>query len=100
MSSFLSGLITGSLIGVVATLLILLIIAGAKGPQSAPNSRFSRPIVFLAALILLAVCGACYAFDLEKSALVALLLSVLLIAKLGGSTRGMAAGGLAAVLLA
>jgi K+-sensing histidine kinase KdpD len=100
MSSFLAGLITGSLIGVVVTLLILLIVAGAKGPQSASNGQVSRPIVFLVAIVLLAVCGACYSFDLEKSALIALLLSVLLIAKLGGSTRGMAAAGLAAVLLA
>jgi K+-sensing histidine kinase KdpD len=100
MSSFLAGLLTGSLVGAVVTLLILLIIAGVKDPGSAPNSKVSRQKILVAAIVLLAVCGACYTFNLEKSALLALLLSVLLIAKLGGSTRGMAAAGLAAVLLA
>ena len=100
MSSFLAGLLTGSVVGAVVTLLILLLIAGVKGPGSAPNSKDSRPKILVAAIIFLAVCGACYMFNLEKSALLALLLSVLVIAKLGGSTRGMAAAGLAAVLLA
>jgi K+-sensing histidine kinase KdpD len=100
MSIFLAGLITGSLIGVVITLLVLLLVAGAKGPESAPNDQVSHPKLFLAAIVLLGVCGVCYTFDLEKSALLALLLSVLLIAKLGGSKRGMAAAGLAAVILA
>jgi hypothetical protein len=50
--------------------------------------------------VLLAVCGLCYTLDLEKSALLALLLSVLLIAKLGGSKKGIAAAGIAAVMLA
>lgn len=100
MSSFLAGLITGGLIGVVLTLLVLMIIAGAKGQDSASTDQVPNKKVFLATLALLAVCGVCYTLDLEKSALLALLLSVLLLAKLGGSKRGIVVAGIAAVLLA
>ncbi len=88
MSSFLGGLITGSLIGVVVTLLVLMIVAGVKGPGNTAEGQVPNRKVFLGAPVLLAVCGVCYTLDLEKSALLALLLSVLLIAKLGGSKRG------------
>ena len=100
MSSFFAGLITGNFIGIVLTLLVLMIVSGIKGPENAPEGQVPNRKVFLAALVLLAVCGACYTLALEKSALLALLLSVLLIAKLGGSKRGIAAAGLAAMLLA
>jgi K+-sensing histidine kinase KdpD len=100
MSSFLGGLITGSLIGVVVTLLVLMIVAGVKGPGNTAEGQVPNRKILLAALVLLAVCGVCYTLDLEKSALLALLLSVLLIAKLGGSKRGIAAAGIAAVMLA
>ncbi len=88
MSSFFAGLITGDFIGIVLTLLVLMIVSGIKGPENAPEGQVPNRKVFLAALVLLAVCGACYTLALEKSALLALLLSVLLIAKLGGSKRG------------
>ena len=100
MSSFLAGLITGSLLGVVVTLLVLMTIAGVKDPNSVSVSKVPNRKIFLATLVLLGVCGVCYRFNLEKSALLALLLSVLLLAKLGGSKRGIAAAGIAAVLLA
>jgi K+-sensing histidine kinase KdpD len=100
MSSFLAGLITGGLIGVILTLLVLMIIAGAKGQDSASTEQVPNRKVFLATLALLAICGVCYTLDLEKSALLALLLSVLLLAKLGGSKRGIVVAGIAAVLLA
>ena len=100
MSSFLAGLITGSLIGVVVTLLLLMIVAGVKDPDSVSASKVPNRKIFLVTLVLLGVCGVCYTFSLEKSALLALLLSVLLLAKLGGSKRGIAAAGIAAVLLA
>lgn len=100
MSSFLAGLITGSLIGVVVTLLVLMIVSGVKGPENASAGQVPNRKVFLAAIVLLAVCGLCYTLNLEKSALLALFLSVLLLAKLGGSRRGIAAAGIAAVLLA
>src|SRR5467141_5109031 len=100
MSSFFAGLITGDFIGIVLTLLVLMIVSGIKGPENAPEGQVPNRKVFLAALVLLAVCGACYTLALEKSALLALLLSVLLIAKLGGSKRGIAAAGIAAVMLA
>jgi K+-sensing histidine kinase KdpD len=100
MGSFLAGLITGSLIGVVVTLLVLMIVSGVKDPENTRVGQVPNRKVFLAALVLLGVCAVCYTLDLEKSALLALLLSVLLIAKLGGSKRGIAAAGIAAVLLA
>ncbi len=100
MSSFLAGLITGSLIGIVVTLLVLIIASGIKGPANASAGQVPNRKVFLAAIVLLAVCGVCYTLNLEKSALLALFLSVLLLAKLGGSRRGIAAAGIAAVLLA
>ena len=100
MSSFVAGLITGTLIGAVATLLVLMIIAGAKGAEGSSTGQVPNRNVFLAALALLVVCGVCYTFELEKSALLALLLSVLLLAKLGGSKRGVVAAGIAAVMLA
>ena len=100
MSSFIAGLITGSLIGVVVTLLVLMIIAGAKGPESTSAGQVPNRRVFLTALVLLAVCGVCYTLNLEKSALLALLLSVLLLAKLGGSKRGIVVAGIATVMLA
>ena len=100
MSSFLAGLITGSLIGIVVTLLVLMIASGIKGPANASAGQVPNRKIFLAAIVLLAVCGVCYTLNLEKSALLALLLSVLLLAKLGGSRRGIAVAGIAAVLLA
>jgi K+-sensing histidine kinase KdpD len=100
MSSFLEGLITGSLIGAVVTLLVLIVVAGMRSPENTSAGQVPHRKVFLAALVLLVVCGVCYTFDLEKSALLALMLSVLLIAKLGGSKRGIAVAGIAAVVLA
>ena len=100
MSSFLAGLITGCLIGVVVTLLVLMIVAGIRDPETSVAGKVPHRKILLAALVLFGVCGICYTFDLEKSALLALFLSVLLLARLGGSKRGIAAAGIAAVLLA
>jgi hypothetical protein len=69
MSSFLGGLITGSLIGVVVTLLVLMIVAGVKGPRNTGEGQVPNRKVFLAALVLLAVCGVYYTrFGEERSA--------------------------------
>src|SRR5260370_21766037 len=88
MSNFRAGLIPGSLIGVVVTLLVVMSVSGVKGPEKTSEGQVPNRKVFLAAVLLLAICGICYRFDLEKSALLALLLSVLLIAKLGGVQEG------------
>ena len=93
-------MITGCLIGVVVTLLVLMIVAGIRDPETSVAGKVTHGEIFLAALVLFGVCGICYTFDLEKSALLALFLSVLLLARLGGSKRGIAAAGIAAVLLA
>ena len=77
-----------------------MIVTGVKGSEKTSQGQVPNRRVFFTAVMLLAICGICYRFDLEKSALLALLLSVLLIAKLGGSKRGIAAAGIAAVMLA
>ena len=100
MSNFLPGLVTGSLLGVIGALLALMIVSSVKGSERTSQGQVPNRRVFLAAVMLLAICGICYRFDLEKSVLLALLLSVLLIAKLGGAKRGIAAAGIAAVMLA
>ena len=100
MSNFLPGLVTGSLLGVIGALLALMIVSSVKGSEKTSQGQVPNRRVFLAAVMLLAICGICYRFDLEKSVLLALLLSVLLIAKLGGSKRGIAAAGIAVVMLA
>ncbi len=46
MSGFLGGMITGSLIEVVVTLLVLIIVAGAKGPENAPVGQVPNRKVF------------------------------------------------------
>ena len=61
-----------------------MIVTGVKGSEKTSQGQVPNRRVFFTAVMLLAICGICYRFDLEKSALLALLLSVLLIAKLGG----------------
>jgi hypothetical protein len=80
MSSFLAGLITGSLIGIIVTLLVLMIASGIMGSENGSATQVPNRKLVLAAIVLLAVCGVCYTLKLEKSALLALLLSVLLLA--------------------
>ena len=100
MSGFFVGMITGCVVGAVLTLLLLLVFAGLQGKSSNPPSRRSNRLVILGALILLVIGGTCYKLNLEKSALLALLLSVLLVAKLGGSKRGIAVACIAALIVA
>lgn len=102
MNGFPSGVITGGLVGVIGTLLMLVIVAGSQNKEkdTTGQSLPSHGKIFLAALTLLAISGGCFAFNLEKSALVSLLLSVLMIAKLGGSKLGIAVAGIAAAMLA
>jgi K+-sensing histidine kinase KdpD len=100
MRSFLAGLFTGSLIGVVVTLLILLIVTGFKGSEPGPKNKLLNPRVYLVAIVLLAICAVCYTFDLVKDAMLAFMVFVLLIAKLGGSKQGIVAAALTAVILA
>jgi hypothetical protein len=76
MRSFLAGLFTGSLIGVVVTLLILLIVTGFKGSEPGPKNKLLNPRVYLVAIVLLAICAVCYTFDLVKDAMLAFMVSV------------------------
>ncbi len=100
MSGFLTGLIVGCVVGVVITLLALTIVAGLRTAELEKPRRSAQGKVFVGAVILLVVCGVSYAMDLEKSALLALLLSVLLTARLCGARRGLLVAGIAAVMVA
>ena len=71
---------------------------GCKGSGEHLARSSSQAKGIFGAFVLLAVCGVCYTLDLDKSALLALLLSVLLIAKLGGAKSGIVAAGIAAAL--
>jgi K+-sensing histidine kinase KdpD len=100
MSGFLAGLIVGCVVGVAVTLLALTIVAGLRTAELEKPRRGAQGKVFVGALALLIVCGVSYSMDLEKSALLALLLSVLLTARLGGARRGILVAGIAAVMVA
>jgi K+-sensing histidine kinase KdpD len=100
LNGFVAGLITGIILGTVGTLVVLILVAKPDDRGSQARSSRSNRKLFIAALLLLVLCGTCYAFDLEKTALIALMLSVLLIAKLGGSKQGILVSGIAAVVLA
>ena len=67
MRGFIGGMIMGGLIGVVVTLLALIIVAGARGPENAPAGQIPNRKVFLAALGLLAICGVCYTPDWKRA---------------------------------
>ena len=100
MSGFLAGLFIGCLVGVVTTLLVLTIVAGLRTTELEKPRRDAHGKVFVGALVLLGICGVSYSMDLEKSALLALLLSVLLTARLAGARRGILIAGIAAVMVA
>jgi len=100
MSGFLAGMISGCVIGAVLTLLVLLVVASGQNRQKDSSNKLSQKSVFLAALFLLAIGGVCYRMDLEKSALLSLLLSVLLVGKLGGSKQGIVAACIASLMVA
>jgi K+-sensing histidine kinase KdpD len=109
MLGFLAGAITGYLIGVVSTILVLLLVwatlaaisgADTQNAERAAAKQFSNRTVFLTGLVVLVICGACYSLNLQESAMLASLLSVLLIARMAGSGRGLAAAGIAALILA
>ena len=86
MSNFLAGLVTGSLLGVIGALLALMIVSSVKGSEKTSQGQVPNRKVLFTAVMLLAICGICYRFDLEKSALLALLLSVL--SQNSGGPRG------------
>src|SRR5712691_785132 len=66
MSNFLPGLVTGSLLGVIGALLALMIVSSVKGSEKTSQGQVPNRRVFLAAVMLLAICGICYRFDLDK----------------------------------
>jgi len=109
MTGFLAGAITGWLLGVVTTILILLVVGGILALTLASDTATATPAAakpfssrrfLLTALILLAGCGVCYYLYFEKTALLAFLFTALLIARMGGSMRGIVAGGIAALVVA
>lgn len=100
MSSFVAGLITGCVIGVGGTALLLLFAATLTDGYSNRMYELSLRGVAFAALALLAVAGLSYTMKLDEAGAILLLsLSVLVIAKLGGFRYGIGASVVAAMLL-
>lgn len=101
MGGFLTGLFVGAVLGVAVTLVLLVIAAGSLNLESA-KQQTAPPYWkgFWIAAGLLAICTACFALQLEKSALIAFLLSIVVIARLGGSRQGIFAAIMAAILVA
>ena len=99
-SSFVAGLITGCVIGVSGTALLLLFVATLTDGYSNRMYELSLRGIACAAVALLAVTGLSYTLKLDKAGAILLLsLSVLVIAKLGGFRYGIGASVVAAVLL-
>jgi K+-sensing histidine kinase KdpD len=99
-SSFVAGLITGCVIGVGGTTLLLLFVATLTDGYSDKMYELSLRGVACAAIALLAVAGLSYTMKLDKAGAILLLsLSVLVIAKLGGFRYGIGASVVAAMLL-
>jgi K+-sensing histidine kinase KdpD len=100
MGSYVAGLVTGCLLGVGGTLLLLLLGLSFSGQFSTPFKTNSlRGHVYVVA-VLIAVSGIAYLLKLDKeSAMLLLLLAVLAIAKQGGLVHGLVASAMAAVIL-
>jgi K+-sensing histidine kinase KdpD len=97
---FVAGLATGCLLGVAGTVLLLLLSIGFSEdrPVTINNAPF-RGLVF-AAVALVAAFGLSHVLNLHKSSeVLLLLLTILLIAQLGGVTSGLMASGVAAAIL-
>ncbi len=100
MTAFDVGLITGCLVGVIGTYLLLLLAAAVADVQPDTMNGQSRLRVTSAVVALLVVGGISYALKLDKAgAILLLFISVLVIAKLGGFKCGFVASGVAAALL-
>jgi K+-sensing histidine kinase KdpD len=100
MGSFVAGLVTGCLLGVSGTLLLLLLGLSLSGQFSTLFKTNSLRGHVYAAAVLITVSGIAYLLKLDKeSAMLLLLLAVLAVAKQGGLVYGLAASAMAAVLL-
>jgi K+-sensing histidine kinase KdpD len=100
MGSYLAGLVTGCLLGVSGTLLLLLLGLSFSGQFSTLFKTNSPRGHVYAAAVLTAVSGIAYLLRLDKgSAMLILLLAVLAVAKQGGLAHGLVASAIAAVIL-
>jgi K+-sensing histidine kinase KdpD len=100
MGSYLAGLVTGCLLGVSGTLLLLLLGLSFSGQFSTLFKTNSPRGHVYAAAVLIAVSGIAYLLRLDKgSAMLILLLAVLAVAKQGGLAHGLVASAIAAVIL-
>ena len=100
MGSYVTGLVTGCLLGVGGTLLLLLLGLSFSGQFSTLFKTNSLRGHVYAAAVLIAVSGIAQLLRLDKeSAMLLLLLAVLAVAKQGGLVLGLAASAMAAVML-
>jgi len=100
MGSFLTGLVTGCLLGVSGTLLLLLLGFSFSGQLSNLAKTHSLRGHVYAAAVVITVSGIARLLKLDKeSAMLVLLLAVLGVAKRGGLINGLAASAIAAATL-
>ena len=100
MGSYVAGLVTGCLLGVSGTFLLLFLVLSLSGQFSTLFKANSLRGIVYAAAVLIAVSGIAHLLRLDKdSAMLLLLLAVLAVAKQGGLVLGLAASAMAAVML-
>jgi K+-sensing histidine kinase KdpD len=100
MPNFLAGLVTGCLIGIAGTLLLILLAAGISKERPVNGRWFSVRGMLFVLLGTPGVAIASHSLGLRRSVAVLLLMvAVLIIAKLHGLVYGLAASAAAAVAL-
>jgi K+-sensing histidine kinase KdpD len=75
MTGFLAGLVTGCLVGVTVTIVLLLFAATWLSESQQQPAESSLRGIAAASLIILSLCGFCYALHLPKPVVMILLLS-------------------------
>jgi K+-sensing histidine kinase KdpD len=100
MGSYIAGLVTGCMLGVSGTLLLLFLGLSLSGQFSTLSKTNSPRGYVYSAAVLIAVSGIAYLLKLDKeSAMLLLLLAVLAVAKQGGLVHGLVASAMASLML-
>ncbi len=100
MGSYVAGLVTGCMLGVSGTLLLLFLGLSLSGQFSTLSKTTSLRGHVYSAAVLIVVSGIAYLLKLYKeSAMLLLLLAVLAVAKQGGLVHGLVASAMAAAIL-
>jgi K+-sensing histidine kinase KdpD len=101
MGGFTAGLVTGCLLGVCGTFLLLSLGAAFSGEGTRVFRLRSVPGTILSTLALLSIAAVCHGMNVGKDAsILLLLLTVLVVSKLEGLLNGLIATAIAALILA